>query len=845
MGFFYNSTKTQTSKPGRRSGNIPVESLNRFGCKVCHLDKVDIISPKLGASGCDQPDIYILGISPTEQDDKRGTHFTGRVGRLLDKCFPDPGIRKGTIVQCYSESGYSNAEFECCRGRVAADIEKSKPKVIVGVGLKVLFWATGLTVKGETDGWKGRRIPVKFGEHVCWFVSLPDIDKALDRGDEYELEFKHTTRKILTEYSRWGTPKVYDNPRELDAGIQMVTGEHAEDDFKNLERALTSFLAAPKIGFDYETVGLRPYARDSRILSCAVSTFDRTVAFAFDHPRAWNSRLFPKVKDLFIDFLLSSGHKIAHNLPFELEQTAYHLGAGIIRRTEWEDTLALAHTLCEIPGTMSLDVLCREYFGFFLKAQNNLDVKILIQVPIPDLLRYNGMDAKWTFKLEQELQARVRKEQDYVAEYERKVRMAPALVHMQLKGVPVDFEYAKMMERSLVNELRGIESKIARCQEVQTYERRFGRFEPTNTNHVLKLLKDVCKREEIQKDGETFTTDEEALSKIPSNEVPSAPLVLEHRAASKALGTYITPIIERKIVYDDGLIHASFNQTIAETGRLSCDDPNLQNFPKRKRVEIRGVVAGDLIAADYGQIEARVIGMASEDKKLVEYLWTGYDIHKAWAIRLNEMYPRVEDWIFREFGQDRDHPDFMKTLRQEIKNKWVFPQFFGAHPRSCARSMYLPDHVAEDLSADFWDEFKGVKRWQDKLIQSYERNLYVETLTGRRRRGALSKNQIINTPIQGTAADVVTEAMTALSLRAELDDLIDLQPNINIHDDLTTIRTEAEQETIIEIMAHEMCKHRFPFIIVPLVVEVSTGPRWHQLEKYRVYESNKLFNISR
>ena len=220
-------------------------------------------------------------------------------------------------------------------------------------------------------------------------------------------------------------------------------------------------------------------------------------------------------------------------------------------------------------------------------------------------------------------------------------------------------------------------------------------------------------------------------------------------------------------------------------------------------------------------------------------------MHGYWADRFIKEWPPICDWISAEFEVDRgDEKLVRKTLRQEAKNRWVFPQFFGSSYKSCAPEMHVPETIAKELSEEFWDEFKGVKRWQKKIMERYEKTMYVETLTGRRRRGALSLNQIINTPIQGTAADIVTEAMTAITERGDREHDTDLIPAINLHDDLTFFLPDDGMEDKLEIIVSEMCQPRFDFINVPLIVEVSVSEhRWHELHEIGVYKSNELFNI--
>lgn len=857
MGFFFNGSRSEVRKPEAASKRIPIDLLNSMGCKACPLDKEGSLRhPKMPPSGSKRPSIYILGEAPGETEDREGEPFVGDSGKLLRAQIPgrylNREVRISNTIRCRPPDNRTpeSQEIECCRRLAEDDIAETKPLAVVGMGGVPLNWLTS----GKLNSimlWRGKRIAAEIGGHRFWYYPMLHPSYVLRNQSKYgksetQQVFERDFRNLFDdlENDRLSPPRVYHSP--YDRGIEYVIGEGVED-LRRLEEGLERIARYPRIAIDLETSGLRPYD-DSSIYLCSVGTFDDTLAFPLDHPECWNTTLRNKAHELMLNFLLNSGRKIAHHLGFELEWLTHVYGKRIAYLTEWDDTLAQAHTLDERVGASSLDDLTRQYFGFFLKDQSRVDAGRLLQFPVKDALRYNGMDTKWTHLLFSAQEERIKDEPKYVREYERKVRLEPSLVFTQQKGVIVDFDYAKSMEAKLNQDLARLEKGIRSTREVLMYQNRFGPFSPSAPEQVLKLMKDVCRREEIRRKDGGFTSSEEALVRIPKSEVPSASLILEHRAVSKLLSTYITPLINRKNVYGDGLIHCKFSSMIAVTGRLASEDPNLQNFPKRKYKEIRGVIVpmsgGWIVALDYGQIEARVIGMASEDRNLVRYLWTDYDIHGFWADRFLKEYGRIKDWIISEFNVPGDDDKLIrKTLRQEAKNKWVFPMFFGSSFKSCAESLHLPEMVAKDMSEEFWDEFDGVLKWQKKLIAGYEKNLYVETLGGRRRRGIMTKNELINHPIQGTAADIVLEAMQDISLTSVIEEDDELQPNINIHDDLTFNLLDSGVESKMDYIASLMCKPRFNYINVPIIVEASVGPRWDQLEEIKKYRSDEMFNI--
>jgi DNA polymerase I-like protein with 3'-5' exonuclease and polymerase domains/uracil-DNA glycosylase len=865
VGFFHADAKVAAkAKPKARLQDIPVESLQRLGCGACPRDADrSLSSPKMRSQGEDGAEVFLLLAAPTRQDDAAGRFLEDAVGREIERAFgrryAESSLTVGGAVQCAGDETPGAAEIECCRGRVVADIEAARPLVVVTVGDPPLAWATGL---GGAIPHRGTLMVARIGRHECYVfpILFPNYvlkKKQFGGKSEYEMALHHDVARLkgLVPWMAQNPPRVARAP--YDGGVEVVTGQEPGD-MQRLEEALGAIAAAPANAMDIETNCLRPFThRRPLILTAACGTFERTVAFALDHPDGWGSdHQRRRARGLFYDFLLESGRTACHNLAFEMEWIAADGGAHALRRSEWDDTMASAYTLDERGGTKSLGVQTQIHFGFDLKAQSRVDAARLLDYPIREVLRYNGMDAKWTNAVRDAHAPLLDAVPGFRELYEDKVALAPTLALTTAKGLPVDQAFADAAVRRLAGEAAEIEARLRRDEDVAAFSRRYGTFSPTNPDHMVKLLKGLGREEIEVTDKRTgavsVSTSEDILASI-GDAVPACGLVLEHRSVSKLLGTYVKPTADGTNVCPDGMIRSAYNSMATVTDRLSADDPAVQNWPKRKHKWVRGMVSVApveratgarhwFVALDYGQIEFRVVGMASEDPNLVRACWTGYDVHKAWALRLVEIYPEVKDWIVSEFSVDWDEKG-IKTLRQEMKNKWVFPQLFGSSMRSCAEALHLPDWAANDLGAEFWDEFRDVKKWHDRIMRGYEKNLYVEALTGTRRRGPMTKNEAINMPIQSTAAAIVKRAMTALSVEAELRGDPELQPSLNVHDDLSTIMADATMEPKIETIARIMCEHRYDFINVPLVVEASVGPNWADLEEVRVYRSDELFGL--
>ncbi len=234
---------------------------------------------------------------------------------------------------------------------------------------------------------------------------------------------------------------------------------------------------------------------------------------------------------------------------------------------------------------------------------------------------------------------------------------------------------------------------------------------------------------------------------------------------------------------------------------------------------------------DFGQIEARCIAMFSRDRVFTKALWENYDIHMEWAERLAYAYPD-------RIGGKKNLSDkaAMKAFRGDVKNQFVFPLFFGASLRKSSNELQIPVEVVKPLYDEFWQTFEGVKAYQQRMERDYKKKGYVECLTGRRRRAPLSYNQIINSPVQGTASDIVVDGMNRLSET----EIWDFQANLNIHDSLTFVIDEDDLENHAEVIIRAMLDCRFDWINVPLTVEASIGTEnWEKMEPMGVYSSDQ------
>lgn len=848
MGFFNTPEPSATRV---KTGGQHSALLHRMECRACPLDNAPCMHPKMPASGAREPTVYILGEAPGGDEDSVGRQFVGDSGQVLRLRLPKawlPFIRWNNVVRTRPPKNRdpTDVEIECCRPSVVKDIEASQPTAVFGMGNIPLHWVLGLNGISQ---WRGRRMPVKIGTHTCWFYPMlhpsyilrtrkRPVRSDADYGSALEHAFAFDLKRALDEVGTLPAPVVH-TADEARAGIECVTGRQSGD----LQRVV-AFLASASArrsgaGVDYETSHKRPYHADSTILTAAVSLPDHTMAFAMDHREAGWSKLDRQVVDeAWKAFLLSDNPKLVHNLAFELEWNAVFYGGDTLRRAPWHDTMSQAVTLDERVGKskdpIALWFLTTQYFGIDIKALSNLDKARMASEPLDKILPYNGMDAKYHRLLFGAQDERI------VAEgleraYDDMVRRVPTTVLTQVKGIDVDTPTVIDLNKKYKKRIAAAEETIFASPHVLEFRRRTGKiFQPGSGPDNVILIRDILGKNvgTTKKGGDSVNA--AVLSGLKD---PIGKALLTWRRTSKLKSTYNDGMMPGgEYMYPDGKMHPILNAIGPETGRLSSEDPNEQNFPKRSEEgkEVRKQIVappGYLICAlDYGQIEARVIAMATRDPVFVKMLWDRYDVHADWAKGIAEDYPaRIGG---RQFLDDKDA---MAKFRDEVKGAFVFASFFGAWPKTVGERLGIPEDVATRQQAAFWKVFKASKQWQDKSLVDFNQLGYIELMTGRRRRAPLSSNQIFNTPIQGATADIVLDAMCRVS---EMDDW-DLQPIMNIHDDLTFYFPLGRAEYLIRTAVETMLAVPFDFVNVPIQVEVSVSAHnWYDMHFLGKYNSD-------
>jgi uracil-DNA glycosylase family 4 len=806
------------------------------------------ISPNMPPTGSTHPLVYVLGEAPGKDEDKRNEQFVGRSGELLRDCIPEEFDNFITFDNCCRTRPPNNrtptaVEVECFRPSIIRCIEKTEPKAILGTGAVPLYWAVpGVqSVKRAISICRGRRFPVRIGKHNCWFYSIHhpayilrvqgnDKVRYIDSdvpGEELRTLFNKDIVRIFRQDLE--PPEVESTKREdLFKGVKLLT------DLEDIKQALKKLSASKKpVAIDIETSHLRPYSDGAKLLSVAIGSYGSVVAFPVQHTKGLSGGSQRAILGLLRAFLLSRPKKIAHNLTFELEWFLHLFGVEVLREVRWEDTMVQAYALDERIGGHSLDFLCQLYYGLPLKSLSDVNQGRLEEESIKNLLQYNSLDTKYTSGLYSK-QRRLLKKEGLKSYYDNHLDRVPSTVYSQRLGLPVDVDRVEHFRDKFSKKLKKVKKKLEKQKEVKQFRKEFKiDFRPTSNKHLPMMFRDLLGRKEGKR-GNKYSTDKKVLEQI---NLPIARLLLELRSLNKLKGTYIDPFHpddKHTLIYPDGLLHPTVKVIFVSTGRLSYEEPNAQNFPKREHPEIRSIIAAPdgylLVSFDYGQIEARVIAILSEDAYLMKALWEEYDIHLEWAEKIADVCPS----LFEDRGGEID------KFRSEIKNQLVFPAFYGASVGHVTNMLELPGDIGRDIYEEFWETFEGVRTWQRELRRFYRRNGYVECLNGRRRREPLSDNMVINSGVQGSASDIVVDAMNRLNRYAIETGKHYYQPILNVHDDLTFLIPENRVEKAIPRIAKMMVSLPYDWVNVPIEVEAAKGRNWHELEKVGKFRSDRI-----
>lgn len=785
-------------------------------CLSCGLYK-SAKCANMDPSGSDEVEIYVVGESPSGNDDAAGKPFSGPSGRLVKDQLRQAGIdmrrvRFYNAINCHAGNRLEvDAAIDACGHRVRNDINKTRPKSILLLGtdaVKAVFpgsYATVYTMQRT----RGVTVPFVLNDGTI-VPAVCTLGQGLMMGsrDQSMKQVWFDDIAKATDYRK------YKLEVSLKAEvIHCKTMDLVKECFKKLA-------TAPIAAFDFETTALKPYPHpegDGELYSVAFA-FDDGTCYAIPLYNYWPKNITLTILQTIGKWFIESNPdqiKIGHNTKFDLiwglfkaamlyanregqpEQTIEDL----VPVGKYEDTALLSWILDERSGMSRLKVSAWRYFGV---KDWSMDVTDVRKHPLDNVLTYNALDSFYTLRLFQHLRPKVASSESYDYLYTNLLLpVSMQFVKVEMRGVPIDMTELRRQQTYF-------DEKLLTC--IQQIRKESGKYDlnPGSTKQLQNYFINECKYQMVKKTATGFSMDDDALEHIVKEYNDNvAKLIMEWRGYQKLQSTYVAGMV--KNIFRDGCLHGSFNLVATVTGRTSSSDPNMQNFPKRANKEIRGIVRAPegykLVSFDYGQIEARLFGVVTADPEFCDVLSRNYDIH-------------LENSRFL-FGDEK-----AKEYRGPVKNG-TFAMLYGAGDQKIADTTGAPVEAVTRLRALVFGRFKQFLPWQESVLEFEKQYGYVESLFGRRRRSPMISTEILNHTTQSTASDMTLSAMNVLGRRYKVAFMI--------HDDLSFFLPDnSEMEATIEKIAATMLTVPWLYLSrspwkkawVPLQVEASIGDNW-------------------
>ncbi len=610
-----------------------------------------------------------------------------------------------------------------------------------------------------------------------------------------------------TQADLFASPSSYATIENTPHTYKMVT-ELAE-----LKVLVEELRGAKIFCFDTETSGLDPHTDRLVGISLAVKPHE---AFYIPLLNGESGEMLAVLRSLFED---EEVEKVGQNMKFDLMVLRM---VGIeVKGRKW-DTMLL-HYLLDPESRHNMDYLTSRYLDYSPIPIENLIGRgskqlTMDRVALDLVVDYAAEDADVTMRLYEILRPQV--EERGAMELYLKIEepLIEVLADMELAGVKVNVAHLQEYGAKLSGELVRLEEEIRSLAGVPTL----------NINSARQLgivLFEVLKVDGKPKKTKTkqYRTDEEYLTSL-SDKHPIIPKILEYRGIKKLLSTYIEAL-PQLVNKATGRIHTSYNQAVTATGRLSSTNPNLQNIPVREeqgRMIRKAFIPADkdhiLLAADYSQVELRLMAHLSGDEAMCEAFRSGEDIHRDTAARLFHTTPAEV------------------TPEQRRKAKTAnFGIIYGISAYGLQQR--IPDvsfAEAREIIEGYFASYPGVKRYMDEAIATARERGYVETLFGRRRYlpdivsananiRSFAERNAVNAPIQGSAADIMKLAMIAIHRRMKAEGLSS-QMILQVHDELVVDTLLSERAEVEQILREEM--ERAVKLSIPLIVECGEGSDW-------------------
>ena len=776
-------------------------------------------------------DIEIWGVPEIKEkfevtDPIQVIDYLGMMGDSVDNIPGLPGVGDKTAKKFIKEFGSMEALLEnthTLKGKMKEKIENNKELGILSKTLATII----------TD------VPIQF-DPKQYILSEPDITSVQQIFEELEFRrlfenfkkaFKIETKpEPISEQEKTTSPEapqqfsLFDTPGE---GLHKENAEQSKKDLQTRphwyqlvdspksQMLLLEYLLQQKVVcFDTETTSLN--ALEASLVGIAFSwSAGKGYYLALPEDRSEALRIL----ELFRTFFNHPDiEKVGHNLKYDLKVLSHY---GMTVKGPLFDTM-IAHYLINPDMRHNMDILAETYLNYSPQSITELIGKkgkgqgSMKEVPLEQQTEYAVEDADITLQLKTHFEKELATAHTLTLFKDVELPLVSVLTAMECEGIHINVPFLNELSQALSQDIQVLEKTI--------YEQAGETFNLASPKQLGPILFDKLKLVDKPKKTKTgqYSTAEEVLSYLAKDHQIVSD-ILDWRSLQKLLNTYVD-VLPKEINPNTGRVHTVYSQAVAATGRLSSNNPNLQNIPirtERGRQIRKAFIPRDdnhvLMAADYSQIELRIIAALSQDEGMVEAFKNNEDIHTSTAAKVFNV---VKDAVTREQRSNA------KTVN--------FGIIYGVSAFGLSRQTDLNRTEAKELIDTYYATYPRLRSYIGEQVDFARENGYVETILKRRRylkdinsrnavvRGMAERNAV-NAPIQGSAADIIKLAMIRIHKRL-VEEKWKSKMLLQVHDELVFDVFKNEVDSLKEMVTNEM-ENAFA-LDVPLVVDIGIGSNW-------------------
>jgi DNA polymerase-1 len=642
-----------------------------------------------------------------------------------------------------------------------------------------------------------------------------DIKKAVSFFEKYE--FKSLSDKYLDKTNK---------PNKTFKNKELTYGDFLEDNSKfeivnSIAKALEVADIIKHVGeFSLKTIGSDADSLKAKIVGVSVCVNKESFYFPIGHNDLTVIQIsLDEFTKIFAPIFASNEiKKIGHDL--KQEKKIYKM-INIPINNIYFDTMIASYCLDPAKSNEIKD-LSNDYLNFKLSYTNS-NVKgtkkvSFADLPIDNVAKYANSFSAVEFALYKIFETQIRKKKLVNLFFNIEMPLIEVLSEMEMAGVKVDASFLRAFNEKVVCDLKNVENAIYKIADKE--------FNINSPKQLAMVMFEKLNLPVIKKTKTGYSTDESVLMELSSYELPCE--VLKFRELQKLKSTYIDPINSYCSYYGDR-IHTIFNQAVTVTGRLSSTEPNLQNIPIKSAygLEFRKAFIPEsgkiFVSADYSQIDLRILAHISRDKKLIAAFNEGADIHAATA---REIF---------NIKRDEPLPDNFRNAAKSIN----FGIVYGMSPFGLSKQLNIHVVKAKEYIDGYFEKYNGVKTWMKHIVKQALIDGYVTTITGRIRyipellsSSGLIRNagerMALNTPVQGSSADIIKIAMINVYNELKIKRYKSLML-LQVHDDLLLEVPLCEKEAIISVIKDKM--ENAVKLDVPLLTDVKIGNNWGEMKK--------------